>query len=518
MAGNLLTAIKKHTVRITAIMLILSITFTLCSCNGDNNDFDGKRFSKTRKITVLADPVNNADTDCDVNSSDAARYIHDNVFKECNIDVTFIDSDKLDLRNGISADISFTKEYNELVSYYRMGAVVNLSPYLDNYSYALTDLTELLGDDYIHFCNDDPNEVWCLKAQDDRPLSMVTFIRSDWLEKLGLEKPSDQDEFYNCLITFRDNADLLLGDDASEMIPFFVDSEPNISAKPLLDSYLDTSISDKAFFVDGYCRISQDGYSEGLKTLNKWYLENLLPDDFRSIRPMTKESYEPIEKGYVGSFCSQFDYLYINGENSHINALQNNCGDNADYIAVNTFPDRYGKYASWQEDCISEDNINIFLPATCSDPLACLVYLNWISNSVNIDGLQDLSFDDPFTYDRYLLTGREKVLRSRMIDDEDYEAARQTALEVDFIHRGNLCVRYGPDVFQSYKTDKDYSLVYYDSAKLFLGNVIGAGEGEFETVLSEQYEIYKNSGAGFIQLVRDNEWEKVMVKGSRKPN
>ena len=99
-------------------------------------------------------------------------------------------------------------------------------------------------------------------------------------------------------------------------------------------------------------------------------------------------TYESIEKGYVGAFCSQFDYLYANGENSHINALHKNCGNNADYIAVNTFPDRYGRYVAWQEDCLWEDELKIYLPSTCSDPLACLVYLNWISNSGNIGKLQ----------------------------------------------------------------------------------------------------------------------------------
>ena len=81
-----------------------------------------------------------------------------------------------------------------------------------------------------------------------------------------------------------------------------------------------------------------------------------------------------------------------------------------------------------------------------------------------------------------------------------------------------LQLQYDPDIFSYYITETDYSLVYYDSSKLFLGNVICADEGEFEAVLREQYEIYLNSGTGFLRLIRDEEWEKVIVQGNRKPN
>ena len=378
----------------------------MCSCSNNNSDFDGHRFLKTKKITVLVDSSTDFLSNRTVDDSSVASYIHDRILSECNIDVEFIDSNKLDLVNWRAADISYTVNANQLTTFYRKGAVINLSPYLDDYSYALSDLTDLLGYENIYSCNDYTGEIWCLTSRDDHPDSRVTFIRRDWLQSLGLEEPSDLDEFHNCLIAFRDNADLLLGEEASEMIPFFVDSEPNVSAKPLTDSFLDTSISDREFYDLGYCRTVQGGYSDGLRILNKWYIEDLLSCDFMTIRPSSKESYEPIEKGYVGAFCSEFDYLYINGENSHLKALHDNCGDDAEYVAVNTFKNAYGEYVSWQEDCLNEDGTKIFLPSTCSEPLACLVYLNWISDAENIECIKSVSSSDPYTYDRYLITSR----------------------------------------------------------------------------------------------------------------
>ena len=378
-----------------------------------------------------------------------------------------------------------------------------------------------MGTENIGYCNDDPGEIWYLNAASDQPDQRVTFIRSDWLEKLGLNAPSDIDELHECLTAFRDNADLLLGEDAPEMIPFFIDSEPYVSAKPLFDSCLDTAISDREFFCNGYSRALQDGYSDGLRTLNEWYLDGLLPADFAEIRPLTKESYEPIEKGYVGAFCAKYDYLYANGDDSHIKALHESCGEDAAYIAVNTFADRHGDYVSWQEDYLGEEETKIFLPSTCSDPLACLVYLNWISNADNIAVIQALSSDDPYTYDRYLITCREMYSDDTVVAEDSSaaacEAARQTALEVRCLHHGNMCMRYDPNVFQYIKGDTDYAGIFPGSEKLYVCSVISAGAGEFDTVQSEQYEIYKNSGAEILYRARNEEWDKVMVQGYREP-
>lgn len=505
-------------VRITALILICSLIGMLCSCGKASVDFDGVRFSKTHKITVLVYSLTDEHTDLDVNSSSVAGFIHDKLLDDCNIDVEFIGSDKLDVHNGIAADISYTDNYNQLASFYRMGAMINMAPYLDEYSYALTDLTDLLGYENIHYCNDDTSEIWYLKAREDCPESRVTFIRRDWLDKLGLDIPSDSDELYNCLIAFRDNADLLLGEDANNMIPFFIDSEPNVSAKPLFDSCLDTSISEREYFDSGYCRSAQEGYSDGLRILNKWYLEGLVPEDYMNIRPSSKESYEPIENGYVGAFCAKCDYLYVNGENSHIKALHDNCGEDAEYIAVNTFADRYGKYTAWQEDYLNEYGTQIFMPSACSDPLACLVYLNWISNPDNIENIINVPSGDPFSFDRYLLTCRGMYQNRNIYDVPSYETAKQTSDEVELIHHGNMCVRYGPEVFPYVNTGTDYSAIYPESAKKYINSVIASGNGEFEAVLNSGYDIYFSSGAEILYLIRDSEWEKVMVQGNRKPD
>lgn len=505
--------------RLTAVVLAASMIFSLCSCTKNKDDFDGVRFANTRSITVLVDSKVEGNSGSSVNDSAVARYIRASVLKECNIDVKFIPSDTLNFQNGVSPDITYSDNYNVLTSYYRMNGAVNMAPYLTRYKDSLSDLTEFLGDENIYSCTDDPSEVWFLSPRFYSPFSRITFIRGDWLDKLGLEAPSTTKEFHECLKAFRDNADILLGENASEMIPFFIDNEPNISAKPLLDSCFDTAIDERDIYLHGYCRATQPGYKDGLKILNNWYLQGLLPEDFYNIRPGTKESYEPIENGYVGAFCSGYDYLYMNGDNSHIKALQANCGEGAYYVPVNTFENSHGKYTAWSEDYIHEGGDKIVLPSTCSDPLACLVYLNWISNTANIVAIEDVGKKavDGYTSSRYLLVYQRLNENADIADKEAAEKARQVASDVNYIQMNNKCIRYWPNIYSYVNSEFDIKNLYPDSTRNFCCTMISAKSNSFDNIYDDKFMLYCNYGAGVIYQLRYEEWDKVVVNGEMDP-
>lgn len=499
-------AVRSYIRNITSLLLVLSFMCSLCSCTGNRGGFDGTKFASTRHISVLADSPEDP----------LADYIHDQVLADCNIDVKFVSSDYFSMEYGIVPDIAYTGNADKITTYYRMNSVKNISPYLEANDQAFSDLKGLLGDENIYYCTDDRSEVWYLKAKKNTPDSGVTFIRADWLDVLGLDIPSTKEEFHDCLIAFRDNADLLLGEDASEIIPFFVDNEPNISCKPFFDSFYDPSISDCDFYIHGYCRATQDEYRDALITLNEWYHQDLLPEDFQNIVPNTKESYEPIENGFVGAFCAQYDYLYKNGENSHISALQKNKGKDARYIAVNTFENTDGEYTYWQEDYLEDNSRKIFLTSTCSDPLACLVYLNWLSNPENTDKLRTYSYDSS-SLESFLIIYQDIPVSENDAADTDCELALDTALSVKVIQRGNKCVRYGPDVFASVKSDIDLNAAYQNSTSLFTCGVISAAEEDVEAVYSDLVILYALSGSKVIFDFRVTEWNKVIVFGNMEP-
>ena len=504
-------------IRFISLVLVVSVICSLCACSKKpDTNFDGTRFADTKHITVLVDSLTGFDSSYNVNTSKTAQYIHDEVLKDLNIDVTFIGSDQLNFENGVAPDITFTIHYNIITTYYRMDSVINIAPYLDQYKSDLTNLTGLLGEQNIYSCTDNKSEVWYLTAKEYLPNNRITFIRGDWLEKLNLEVPKTTEELHKCLIAFRDNKDKLLGDDKDKMIPFFIDNEPNRSAKPLLDSCLNTDADDYEFYLHGYNRATQKGYKYGLKILNDWYLEDLLPKDYQSINPGSKESYESIEKGYVGAFCSKCDYLYQNGDNAHINAFYKNCGEGAKYIPVNTFTDKNGKYNAWDEDYLYEGGNKICLPSTCKEPLACLMYLNWISDEKNINAVLSVnskgSTDDPFDSERYLIT--YNGINPDLSDKDNAELARKTASEVNFLQRGIKCVRYWPTAFKYViNSVRDVEALYPGSVSRYDCTMISSKAGEFDKNYEEQFELLKSNGSYVLLIIRNDEWQKVMVQG-----
>lgn len=519
MIKNIRTKFTSVMTRAAAWGLTASVVLSVCACTKTETNFNGTRFDETKHISVLVDQLTDFDSQYNVNTSKTAKYIHDTVLNDLNIDVSFVEADKLNFENGVAPDITYYQNYNIITTYYRMNGVINLAPYLDQYSSSLKNLTGLLGDQNIYWCTDNKDEVWYLTPKEYVPNSRVTFIRADWLEKLNLKTPETKEELQKCLIAFRDNADKLLGAESSNMIPFFIDNEPNVSAKPVMDSFLDTDIEDMNFYLHGYCRAAQPGYKDGLKLLNDWYNKDLLPKDYQNIKPGTKESYEPIEKGYVGAFCAKADYLYENGDNSHIKSLYDNCGKDAKYVAINTFEDKNGKYNAWDEDYLYESITKVFIPNTCKEPLACLIYLDWISNEDNIKAIinanSDAYTDDPYTSERYILTYHG--INVDLYDKENADLAIKTAEDVNIIQRGNKCVRYWPTAFQFANSEYDIESLYPDSTKQYTCAMVGVAENEFDKVQKEKFQTYLNEGTYVLLTIRNDEWNKVMVQGQHKP-
>lgn len=510
MADRLNRINRIHIMRIVSLILVMSFVFGLCSCKPNNSDFDGMKFSNTRTITVLSSATD----------AELEKYIHDSILNDCNLNVEFIPYATHGQPSGVVPDLAYSYDYNVLTTFYRMGSVKNIASYLDEYNSSLPYLTDMLGEENIHYCSDDHSEVWYLKARRPYNETRITFIRGDWLDKLGLGVPSTREEFHNCLVAFRDNAELLLGSkNALNMIPFMVDSEPNVSCKPLLDSFLDTNIDEMNIFTQGYCRATQPGYSDGLKVLNEWYLEGLLPSDFYTIAPDSKETYLPIESGYVGAFCGQCDYLYENGDNSHISSLKDKCSD-ATYIAVNTFENSEGEYTCWSEDYIEEFGRYVYMPSTCSDPLACLVYLNWISNPDNIEAMDSLATIKAFehsTLDDYVLTFYGHYPDLGNITSDEFIQAQETADAVKMIRVANRCVRQGPTIFPYFKAGVDYSVVYPGSTAKLVCDAVSLPAGEFDDSYPVLFEEYIEKGARIIYSFRTSEWEKVINKGDMSP-
>lgn len=356
---------------------------------------DGK-FTETRTIVVEvydrgndggSDPTNNAYT----------KYIQEGMLADHNVQVEFkavprwteVEEINNLLAAGDAPDICVTYDYPTIQTYAGMGGVLDLSGYLtDEYKPVFPNLWNWLGDTNL-FWDKDPETgtVWGIEAKLATSNRINTFVRKDWLDKLGLSEPTTKQEFEDMLVAFRDNAELLLGDDADKMIPYSVSYDVGWRAATLIESFMDPDISDKEYYVNGFDdrKLTQNGTKEAIRLLNKWYNDGLMWKDFALYGSGDTTEDDNMKAGYVGAFTHNWDYPFRNGEDSIQANLQRLVGEDAKFVAVDCFEDSKGTHTKFTAGPVDR---KIFFPSTNDEPLASMLYLDWISAPEHIEYLQ----------------------------------------------------------------------------------------------------------------------------------
>lgn len=258
-----------------------------------------------------------------------------------------------------------------------------MSPYIEQYKDLLPNLWELLGDTNIYWDKDpEKGTIWAIEAKLMVNNRINTFVREDWLKKLNIPEPTTLEEFEAMLVAFRDNAKTLLGDDADKMVPFSISFDVGWRSDDIIASFIPNDITDKDYYINGFDdrKLLMPGTKEAIRVLNKWYNDGLIWKDFALYQAGDSTEDNMMKAGYVGAFIHNWDYPYRNGEDSIQSNLQRLVGPDAGYVAVNCFPNDAGLYRKYLSGPVDR---KIFFPATNDEPLASLLYLDWISKLEN---------------------------------------------------------------------------------------------------------------------------------------
>ncbi len=388
--------------RILAALLACCMCFSLAACGKKDEEVSGGtefkdgKFVEPVTITVEvydrgndggSDPTDNMYTD----------FIKKGMKDTYNVDVEFVAVSRWEevqqinnlLAGGTAPDICLTYDYPTIQTYAGMEGVLELNQYLEQYKDQLPNLYNWLGDTNIYW-DQDPNtgELWAIEGKRADIKRINTFVRQDWLDKLNMKAPTTKAEFEKMLIAFQDNAEVLLGDDADKMIPFSVSYDVGWRAANIIESFINPAMTDKEFYVNGFDdrMYTQNGTKEAIRLLNKWYNDGLMWDDFALYGSGDTTEDDMIKAGYVGAFMHNWDYPFRNGEDSIQANLKRIVGEDAAFVAIDCFENSDGEYA--KRAYSSAGDRKIFFPATNDEPLASLLYLDWISTPENIQYLQ----------------------------------------------------------------------------------------------------------------------------------
>ena len=350
---------------------------------------DGK-FTKTRKITVeVYDRANDGGSKPEDNFY--TDYIKEGMLRDHNVEVTFIpvprwtEVEQINnlLASGTAPDICVTYDYPTIQTYANMGGVIDLSSLVNDNKDLLPNLWAWLGETNINWDRDPTNgTIWALEAKLAVMNRINTFVREDWLKKLNIAEPTSLEEFEAMLKAFKDNASTLLGADADKMVPFSTSFDVGWRSEHLIGSFIPNEITDKDYYVNGFDdrKLLQPGTKEAIRVLNKWYNDGLVWKDF-ALYPAGDTTEDSMMKaGYVGAFIHNWDYPYRNGEDSIQSNLERLVSPDAAYIAIEPFKNDAGIYKKYLAGPIDR---KVFFPSTNDEPLASLMYLDWISTPEN---------------------------------------------------------------------------------------------------------------------------------------
>ena len=374
---------------------------------------DGK-FAETKHITVEVYD-RGIDGGSDVTNNMYTEYIKKGMLEDHNVEVEFVavprwtEVEQINnlLAAGTAPDLCVTYDLPTIKTYSAMGGVCDMSELVETYKDDLPNLWNWLTETNIYWDKDPATgELYDIETKLANQNRTNCFVRRDWLDKLGLEAPTTKEEFYNMLCAFRDNAETLLGDDADKMIPFSVSYDVGWRASTLIESFLDPEMSDKEFYVNGFDdrKLTENGVRDAIELLNTWYNEGLMWKDFALYTAGDTTEDDMMKAGYVGAFIHNWDYPYRNGADSIQANLQRLVGEDAAYVAIDPFEDKNGTHTKWIAGPIDR---KVFFPITNQEPLACLLYLDWLSVPEHLEYLQ--IGDEGVTHEK-LESGAVKII------------------------------------------------------------------------------------------------------------
>jgi putative aldouronate transport system substrate-binding protein len=330
----------------------------------------------------------------DPTDNNYTRWIREKLLKDENIKVTFSaiprNAETVTLNNlmaaGNAPDICFTYDQTLIANYRNQGGLYDMAPAAER---LMPDLKKFLGPDpsipgrdliYRTLSN---GKMYSIPSRRMVTALFNTFIRKDWLDKLGLPLPKTREEFYNALVAFRDRDPGGVGKD--RVIPLtFSGSINNINS---INSFLDPSVTVKDLWInytmqDTYTGwVALPGIKDGFRWFNKLYNEGLLDRDFPLRVGADVDNLH--KSGVTGSFESNWAYPFQDTPGIYRDLAANVPG--AEFVAVDCFPNAKGITSKVVYDV---EGIHFFIPVFSKAPEGAMRYVNWLSRIENITFLQ----------------------------------------------------------------------------------------------------------------------------------
>ncbi len=422
------------------------------------------------------------------------------------------------MAGGTAPDICVT--YNEdLVNYYiENKGLKQLDDLIDEYG---PHIKEFIGEELLTYGQQDTDgdgvkEQYVIPARRISVANVGNFIRGDWLDTLGMEKPTTIEEFEEYLVAAKEAN---LGGQVT--IPFdfgLYEPDPLYNVVRFTDAFIDFSqVTEEDWFAYSDNHEMLPGSKEGYRWLNSLYQKGVIHENFAIDDDTTDDSNRVL--GYFGFFSQQPDQPWRTDKNYQRELEANVPG--AYWTTVNCFANIYN--GKTLHDVYAANGLSIIIPHWVSDETAvnAVKYLDWLCEYDNmffmqngVEGVNYLAVND---------AGIPIQVQSTDVVADEY---KMHATDVCFISNGLFYgsdeknsaalaipfTGYEDEVVASYvnaysdtwtqisftvpiKADTDFGAMVTSKQGEFLVNVVTCDPAEFDEVYDKYIQAILDVGA-----------------------
>ena len=181
----------------------------------------------------------------------------------------------------------------------KSGGVTELSKLIDENG---PNLKKFLGPDVLSY-GIFSGKQYTIPAKRTLQFTQSSYIRKDWLDKLGLPVPKTTEEFYKTMKAFKEKDP---GQTGGKVIPYDfsgISGTTITSPMVLVNSFL-KKMSEEDFYAltASGTELTKPGFKEGVQFLNKMKQEGLINPDFALTKMVKFE--KDVANGHVGAFTA----------------------------------------------------------------------------------------------------------------------------------------------------------------------------------------------------------------------
>ncbi|OMD19362.1 ABC transporter substrate-binding protein [Paenibacillus odorifer] len=272
-------------------------------------------------------------------------------------------------------DIVFTYDSSVFYRYAQQGGLTDVGEILDEYG---PNLKKFIGEDTLAFGQLEGQQ-YAIPGKRAITGRYSSYIRQDWLDKLGLPVPTTTDELYTTLKAFKEKDPGNLG---SKNIPMGMALAP-AQFETLIFSFM-KPISGDLTYSQRYELPLHEGFKDALQFLNKLYNEGMISKDFSLDEDKTQLA-KDIQNGNVGYWSEDVDVLFY-ADGTLDNLYKNVEGSKVLPVDVLTNANVDNKHIKSR---YASNGMYIMIPKSSKRAVEAVKYLDWMASDNNLIDIQN---------------------------------------------------------------------------------------------------------------------------------